>query len=72
MLKKIILFSFIITTFSTTLKSNEVIDTITYKIELKKSLREAKKSGNSKQADLIQLKIKQLEEKLRSSPLSKT
>jgi len=57
---------------NTTLKSNEVIDTITYKIELKKSLREAKKSGNSKQADLIQLKIKQLEEKLRSSPLSKT
>ena len=57
---------------NTTLKSNEVIDTITYKIELKKSLREAKKSGNSTQADLIQLKIKQLEEKLRSSPLSKT
>ena len=57
---------------NTTLKSNEVIETITYKIELKKSLREAKKSGNSKQADLIQLKIKQLEEKLRSSPLSKT
>ena len=57
---------------NTTLKSNEVIDTITYKIELKKSLREAKKSGNLKQADLIQLKIKQLEQKLRSSPLSKT
>jgi hypothetical protein len=57
---------------NTTLKSNEVIDTITYKIELKKSLREAKKSGNLKQADLIQLKIQQLEEKLRSSPLSKT
>ena len=57
---------------NTTLKSNEVIDTITYKIELKKSLREAKKSGNLKQADLIQLKIKQLEEKLRSSPLSKS
>tara|TARA_B100000927_G_C16072031_1_gene311622 strand:+ start:313 stop:492 length:180 start_codon:yes stop_codon:yes gene_type:complete len=57
---------------NTTLKSNEVIDTITYKIELKKSLREAKKSGNQKQADLIQLKISQLEDKLRSSPLSKT
>jgi hypothetical protein len=57
---------------NTTLKSNEVIDAITYKIELKKSLRDAKKSGNSKQADLIQLKIQQLEEKLRSSPLSKT
>jgi hypothetical protein len=55
-----------------TLKSNEVIDAITYKIELKKSLREAKKSGNLKQADVIVQKIKQLEQKLHSSPLSKT
>tara|TARA_S200000501_G_scaffold363063_1_gene393344 strand:- start:166 stop:345 length:180 start_codon:yes stop_codon:yes gene_type:complete len=55
-----------------TLKSNEVIDYITYKIELKKSLREAKKSGNLKQADMIALKIQQVEEKLHSSPLSKT
>lgn len=55
-----------------TLKSDEVIELITYKIQLKKSLRELKKSGNLKQADIIQLKLKQVEEKLHSSPLSKT
>ena len=55
-----------------TLKSGEVISTITKKIALKKSLREARKQGNLKQADLIQLKIDSLEDKLRSSPLSKT
>ena len=55
-----------------TLKSDEVIDIITYKIQLKKSLREAKKQGNLKQADIIQLKLKQVEDKLHSSPLSKT
>ena len=32
-----------------TLKSDEVIELITYKIQLKKSLRELKKSGNLKQ-----------------------
>ena len=55
-----------------TLKSDEVIELITYKIQLKKSLRDLKKSGNLKQADIIQLKLKQVEEKLHSSPLSKT
>ena len=55
-----------------TLKSDEVIELITNKIQLKKSLRELKKSGNLKQADIIQLKLKQVEEKLHSSPLSKT
>ena len=55
-----------------TLKSDEVIELITYKIQLKKSLRDLKKSGNLKQADMIQLKLKQVEEKLHSSPLSKT
>ena len=55
-----------------TLKSGEVISTITKMIALKKSLREARKEGNLKQADLIQLKIDSLEDKLRSSPLSKT
>ena len=34
-----------------TLKSGEVISTITKKIALKKSLREARKEGNLKQAD---------------------
>ena len=47
-----------------TLKSDEVIDIITYKIQLKKSLREAKKQGNLKQADMIQLKLNQVEDKL--------
>ena len=55
-----------------TLKSDEVIEIITYKIQLKKSLREAKKQGNLKQADMIQLKLNQVEDKLHSSPLSKT
>ena len=55
-----------------TLKSDEVIDIITYKIQLKKSSREAKKQGNLKQADMIQLKLNQVEDKLHSSPLSKT
>jgi hypothetical protein len=55
-----------------TLKSDEVIELITYKIQLKKTLRDLKKSGNLKQADIIQLKLKQVEKKLHSSPLSKT
>ena len=55
-----------------TLKSDEVIELITYKIQLKKSLRDLKKSGNLKQAYIIQLKLEQVEEKLHSSPLSKT
>tara|TARA_B100000073_G_scaffold279474_1_gene239984 strand:- start:31 stop:222 length:192 start_codon:yes stop_codon:yes gene_type:complete len=55
-----------------TLKSDEVIESITYKIQLKKSLREAKKNGDTRKADLIQLKIDQIEDKLKSSPLSKT
>ena len=55
-----------------TLNSDEVIELITYKIQLKKTLRDLKKSGNLKQANIIQLKLKQIEEKLHSSPLSKT
>jgi len=55
-----------------TLKSNKVIETITYKIELKKKLREAKSNGEERKVQLIQLKINQLEDKLHSSPLSKT
>ena len=55
-----------------TQKSKDVIGTITYKIELKKRLREAKRSGEERKVQLIQLKIDQLEEKLHSSPLAKT
>lgn len=54
------------------LKSDEVISTITKKIELKKDLRAAKKLGNHRQADMIQLKINQIEDKLKSSTFSKT
>ena len=55
-----------------TLKSDEVIATITYKIELKKKLKEAKTNGEERKVQLIQLKINQLVDKLHSSPLSKT
>ena len=53
------------------LKSTEVIDIISTKVQLKKDLRLAKKEGRDRQAEMISLKIDQLEEKLHSSPLSK-
>tara|TARA_Y100000592_G_C5477465_1_gene323165 strand:+ start:1055 stop:1231 length:177 start_codon:yes stop_codon:yes gene_type:complete len=56
---------------SKTLKPSTVIDTISLKIELKKELRELKKQGDLKKAQIVQLKIDQLEDKLHSSPLSK-
>ncbi len=59
-------------TKSKTLKSNEVIETISHKIQLKKELRREKSLGNQRKVDMIQLKIDQLESKLHSSPLSKT
>ena len=54
-----------------TLKPSTVIDTISLKIELKNQLREFKRQGESKKAQIVQLKIDQLEDKLHSSPLSK-
>ena len=54
-----------------TLKPSTVIDTTGLKIELKKQLREFKRQGESKKAQIVQLKIDQLEDKLHSSPLSK-
>ncbi len=54
-----------------TLKPTEVIDSITLKIELKKELRRLKKLGEDKKAQIVQLKIESLEDKLHSSPLSK-
>ena len=54
-----------------TLKPNEVIDSITLKIEIKKELRQLKKLGENKKAQIVQLKIDSLEDKLHSSPLSK-
>tara|TARA_B100000963_G_scaffold195085_1_gene169714 strand:- start:6628 stop:6804 length:177 start_codon:yes stop_codon:yes gene_type:complete len=56
---------------SKTLKPSTVIDTISLKIELKKELRELKRQGDLKKAQIVQLKIDQLEDKLHSSPLSK-
>ena len=53
------------------LKPSTVIDTISLKIELKKELRELKRQGDLKKAQIVQLKIDQLEDKLHSSPLSK-
>ena len=43
-----------------TLKPSTVIDTISLKIELKKQLREFKRQGESKKAQIVQLKIDQL------------
>ena len=56
---------------SKTLKPSTVIDTISLKIELKKELRELKRQGDLKKAQIVQLKIDHLEDKLHSSPLSK-
>ena len=42
---------------SKTLKPSTVIDTISLKIELKKELRELKKQGDLKKAQIVQLKI---------------
>ena len=56
---------------SKTLKPSTVIDTISLKIELKKELRELKRQGDLKKAQIVQLKIDSLEDKLHSSPLSK-
>ena len=53
------------------LKSTEVIDIISTKVQLKKDLRLAKKEGRDRQAEMISLKINQLEEKLHSTPISK-
>ena len=53
------------------LTSEEVISMITYKVALKKDLREFRKNGDDRKADIIALKIEQLETKLPSRPLAK-
>ncbi len=53
------------------LKQSEVIDIITKKIQYKKDLRNLKKTGELRKAEMLQLKIDSLEEKLHSRPLSK-
>ena len=53
------------------LKPDEVIGMIQKKIKLKKDLRELKSNGEDRKAELLSLKIGQLEDKLHSRPLSK-
>lgn len=54
------------------LKSSEVIDSISKKIELKKALRLAKKNNDLIAINNISQKIEKIDSKLQSSPLSKT
>ncbi len=51
------------------LKQEEVISLITKKVQLKKDLRNFKQAGENRKAELLQLKIDSLEEKLHSRPL---
>jgi len=53
------------------LKPDEVINIISMKVALKKDLKEFRKNGEDRKADLIALKIEQLETKLHSRPLAK-
>lgn len=53
------------------LKSNEVINLISQKVKLKRELRSFKQSGDNRKAEVVLLKIDQINEKLHSRPLSK-
>ena len=53
------------------IKSDEVIELITYKVQLKKDMREFKQNGENRKADIIAEKIQQIESKLHSRPLAK-
>ena len=54
------------------LQSNEVIESISKKIDLKHQLRDAKKSHDDVQIEKLSNKISKIEQKLHSRPLSKT
>ena len=54
------------------LKSDEVIGMISKKIALKKELRVAKKESDEKTITKLSEKIDKIEDKLHSTPLSKT
>ena len=54
------------------LKSDEVISMISKKIALKKELRTAKKESDEKTITKLSEKIDKIENKLHSTPLSKT
>lgn len=53
------------------LKQSEVIDIISQKVQYKKDLRNLKRKGEIRKAEMLQIKIDSLEEKLHSRPLSK-
>ena len=54
-----------------TLKTNQVIDIITKKVELKRQLKEIKKNGDDVAINNLTQKISKLDSKLSQSPLSK-
>ena len=54
------------------LKSEEVINMISKKISLKQELRKAKKESDEKTIIKLSEKIDKIEDKLHSTPLSKT
>lgn len=54
------------------LKSDEVINMISKKIALKQELRIAKKESDTKTVTKLSEKIDKIEDKLHSTPLSKT
>ncbi len=53
------------------LKSNEVINLISQKVQLKRELRSFKQNGENRKAEIVSQKITQIEEKLHSRPLAK-
>jgi len=55
-----------------TLKSQDVISSISKKIELKKALRQARSDKDKEEIEKISKKINKIETKLSSSPLSKS
>ena len=57
---------------TTNLKSTDVISAIEDKIALKKKLREAKREHDDSATKKITKKIDKIEDKLHSTPLSKT
>ena len=53
------------------LKSNEVINLISQKVQLKRELRSFKQNGENRKAEIVSQKITQIEDKLHSRPLAK-
>ena len=53
------------------LKSSEVINLISQKVQLKRELRSFKQNGENRKAEIVSQKITQIEDKLHSRPLAK-